>query len=188
MIDFAPLINPAANVIAIGENIHLQLPAQMHKKTFIDFVKRNKNYHEPWVYVSSDPRFYDQYIARMKMGKTLGAFVFSNIDNQFIGVINLNSIRLDPFSSATLGYYVEQTLSGKGYMKEGLKLILGHAFTKIGLNRVEVNVQPENTASIALIKSIGFAKEGFSKKYLQIGNHYKDHERWAYLAEDFKLR
>ncbi len=116
----------------------------------------------------------------------LCAFVFSNVDNQFVGVINLNSFRLDPFSSASLGYYAEQSLSGKGYMKEALKLILDHAFTKIGLNRIEVNVQPENAASLALIKSVGFTKEGFSRKYLKIGNHYEDHERWAYLAEDFK--
>lgn len=187
MMDFVPLINPTANVIGIGENIHLQLPSRMHKNIFIDFVKRNKKYHEPWVYVSSDPRFYDQYISRMKMGKTFGVFVFTNTDNQFVGVINLNSIRLDPFSSATLGYYAEQTLSGKGYMKEALNLILDHAFIKIGLNRVEVNVQPNNIASLALIKSVGFTKEGFSRKYLKIGNHYEDHERWAYLAEDFKF-
>jgi hypothetical protein len=81
MMDFVPLINPRAHVIGIGEHIHPQQPARMRKNIFIDFVRRNKEYHEPWVYVSSEPRFYNQYNSRMKMRKTLGAFVFSNIDN-----------------------------------------------------------------------------------------------------------
>ena len=132
MMDFVPLINSRAHVIGIGEHIHLQQPARMHKNIFIDFVRRNKEYHEPWVYVSSELRFYDQYNSRMKMRKTLGSFVFSNIDNQFVGVVNLNSIRLDPYSSASLGYYAEQSSSQKGYMKEALKLIFDHSFTKIG--------------------------------------------------------
>lgn len=182
---FVPLLKPDAQILAMGERVHLQLPAMMHKKTFMEFVKRNKSFHEPWVYVSSEPTYYDQYLRRMKMGRTLGAFIHSNDTAEFVGVINLNSIRLDPFSTATLGYYADQAMAGKGYMKEGILLMLEHAFTKVGLNRVEVNVQPDNLSSIALVKSCGFTHEGFSKKFLKIGNAYKDHERWAYVAEDF---
>ncbi|MCC3861013.1 GNAT family N-acetyltransferase [Pseudemcibacter aquimaris] len=182
---FVPLLKPDAQILAMGEHVHLQLPANMHKKTFVDFVERNKKFHEPWVYVSTDPSYYDQYLRRMKMGRTLGAFVHTNESNDFVGVINLNSIRLDPFSTATLGYYAEENMCGKGYMKEGILLMLDHAFKKVGLNRVEVNVQPDNLSSIALVKSCGFTHEGFSRKFLKIGSDYKDHERWAYLAEDF---
>lgn len=174
-----------AHTVATGERVHLQLPAPCHKNLFVNFVRRNKEFHEPWVYVSSDPKFYDQYLRRMKMGSSLGFFVFTNMGSEFVGVINLNSIRLDPFSSASLGYYADEGFCKKGLMKEGIRLVLGHAFYKIGLNRVEANIQPGNTASLALVKSIGFQKEGFSAKFLQIGNEYKDHERWAYLSDDF---
>lgn len=119
------------------------------------------------------------------MGKVLGFFVYTKDTQEFVGVINLNSIRLDPFSSGSLGYYADESKTGKGYMKEAIRLVLRHSFQNIGLNRIEVNIQPENTSSIALIKSLGFEREGFSRKYLMIGNEYKDHERWAFLAEDF---
>lgn len=185
MISFVPLSNSTAQVIATGEKVHLQLPSRFHKNKFIDFIRRNKDFHQPWVYVSSDPAYFDQYLRRIKMGKTLGMFVHSNDTGDFIGVINLNSIRLDPFSSASLGYYADEEFCGKGYMKEGIGLVLEHAFTKIGLNRIEVNIQPGNVASHTLVKSIGFEHEGFSRKFLKIGNSYQDHERWAYLAEDF---
>ena len=182
---FIPLKNHVPHVIAMGDKIHLQVPAQVHKKTYLDFVKRNKNFHEPWVFVPSDPGYFDQYIRRMKLGGTLGVFVFCNATEELVGVINLNSIKLDPFSSATLGYYGEQEISGKGLMKEAIMLMLNHAFKNIGLNRIEASIQPQNDASLALVKACGFTYEGFSKKFLKIGNGYKDHERWAYLAEDF---
>jgi predicted ATPase len=39
-----------------------------------------------------------------------------------------------------------------------------------------------NAASIALVKSCAFSKEGFSPRYLKIGGRWRDHERWAILA------
>lgn len=184
MVNFSPLKTVFTHTIARGDRVELQLPSQSHKKTFVDFVRKNREFHEPWVYVSGDPKFFDQYLRRIKMGKLLGFFVFTK-EGEFVGVINLNSIRLEPFSSASLGYYADEKHAGKGYMKEAIRLVLAHAFYKIGLNRVEANIQPGNDASIALAKSVGFTKEGFSRKYLQIGNDYRDHERWAFLAEDF---
>ncbi len=185
MVKFPPLKMGFTHTIARGEKVELQLPSSSHRKLFVDFVRRNKNFHEPWVYVSGDPKYFDLYLRRMKMGKMIGFFVFTKEENEFIGVINLNSIRLDPFGSASLGYYADEKMSGKGYMKEAIRLVLRHAFQKIGLNRVEVNVQPGNEASIGLVKAAGFTKEGFSRKFLKIGDEYRDHERWAILAEDF---
>lgn len=185
MINFTPLKSTFTHTIARGELVELQIPAMAHKKTFIDFILRNREFHEPWVYVSDEPAYFDQYMRRMKMGKMLGFFVVTKETQEFVGVVNLNSIRLDPFGSGTLGYYAEQQLCGNGYMKEAIKLVLDHSFQKIGLNRVEVNIQPDNLASIYLIKAAGFTKEGFSRKYLKIGDEYRDHERWAFLSDDF---
>lgn len=185
MIKIVPFKSNVSHTIAVGSKVHLQLPASIHKNIFCEFVQRNKEFHEPWVYISDNPKYFDQYIRRMKMGKMLGFFIYANESKKIVGVVNLNNIRLDPFGSGSLGYYAEEKECGNGYMKEAIWLVLRHAFLKIGLNRVEANIQPENLSSIALVKSAGFTKEGFSKKYLKIGKEYRDHERWAYLAEDF---
>jgi [ribosomal protein S5]-alanine N-acetyltransferase len=70
-------------------------------------------------------------------------------------------------------------------MREGMLLVLKHAFQKLRLHRVEANIQQDNNASIALAKSCGFVREGFSRRLVKVCGRWKDHERWAILAEDF---
>ena len=67
-------------------------------------------------------------------------------------------------------------------MREGLQAVVRHAFGKLGLHRVEANIQPDNSASIALVRSCGFSQEGYSPRYLKIAGRWRDHERWARLA------
>jgi len=71
---------------------------------------------------------------------------------------------------------------------EALQLMLGHAFGRLGLHRVEANIQPGNVASIRLVKRAGFTREGYSRRYLKIGGRWRDHERWALLREDWLKR
>src|SRR5438045_2761268 len=88
--------------------------------------------------------------------------------------------------SAYLGYAVGQPYARQGYMRDGLELVLRHAFVNLDLHRIEANIQPGNRASIALARGAGFRREGFSRRYLKIGGRWRDHERWAILAEEWR--
>ena len=98
------------------------------------------------------------------------------------GVINISNMVMGLFRSAFLGYYGFAGHERQGLMREGMKAVVRHAFTKLKLHRLEANIQPGNAASLALAKSCGFAKEGFSPRYLKIGGRWRDHERWAIIA------
>ena len=89
-----------------------------------------------------------------------------------------------PFRSAYLGYYAFVAHQGRGHMSEGLRLVLRRAFGRLGLHRVEANVHPGNTSSRALVRRLGFRREGFSRRYLKVAGRWRDHERWALLRED----
>ena len=73
---------------------------------------------------------------------------------------------------------------GSGMMGEALRATAELAFGELGLHRLEASVQPANTASIALLRRAGFRKEGFSPRYLRIDGQWRDHERWALLADE----
>lgn len=111
------------------------------------------------------------------------AFLVCLRDSESIaGVINITNIVLGLFRSGYLGYYAFAGHEGQGLMREGMQAVVCHAFKVLKLHRLEANIQPDNLASIALVKSCGFSREGYSPRYLKIGGRWRDHERWAILA------
>lgn len=115
-----------------------------------------------------------------------GRFVVLRESGDLVGVINVSEIVRGPFRSAYLGYYAFVPHAGRGYMTEGLTLALRWAFRGLRLHRVEANIQPGNRASRALVRGLGFRREGFSRRYLKVAGRWRDHERWALVAEDWR--
>jgi ribosomal-protein-alanine N-acetyltransferase len=171
--------------IARGQNVHLFAPAKDSAEEFVAMTSASANFHHPWVYPATDLRRFRHYLERLESGGSIGYFIGRNDDDTLVGVININDIVRGGFKSGSLGYYVGAAYSGRGYMTEGLSLVLDQAFTVLELHRIECNIQPANEASIALIKRLGFRKEGFSPAFLQINGVWRDHERWAILAEEW---
>ena len=109
--------------------------------------------------------------------------------------INLNGIVGGRASWATLGYDAFDPYAGRGLLREGLALLLDHVFASapegLGLHRLEAGVQPANDRSILLLRSLGFAREGFSPRLLSVptagdsSDGWRDHERFALLADDW---
>jgi [ribosomal protein S5]-alanine N-acetyltransferase len=71
---------------------------------------------------------------------------------------------------------------------QGLRAVISHCFSELGLHRLEANIQPENVRSIALVRSLGFGMEGFSPRYLKVCGRWRDHERWALLSDNWRRR
>jgi len=50
------------------------------------------------------------------------------------------------------------------------------------------HAKPGNRRSIALVEGLDFRREGKARGFLKIGNRWRDHERWALLKEEWRLR
>lgn len=110
------------------------------------------------------------------------AFAVVNLhSSEIVGVVELRDIFMFDFKNSYITYYAFHKHLRKGFMKLGVLQAISIAFKKLKLHRLEANIQPENKASIALAKSCGFKKEGFSPKFIKKGGKWKDHERWALL-------
>ena len=104
--------------------------------------------------------------------------------DRVIGAINLRNIIRGAMMGATLGYGLAPYAVRKGYMTEAVRRVAEIAFVDLALHRVEVNIMPRNTSSLAVAERAGFVREGLSLRYLQINGKWEDHVRLARLAHN----
>jgi len=149
-------------------------------------VRISRALHRPWVYPPETRSAFAAYLHPTKRGDFVRLLICRQIDDRIVGLASLSQIFRGGFQNAYLGFWGSAEFAGQGYMREGLPLVLRHAFKVLKLHRLEANVQPANKASKALIKRSGFRYEGFSPRYLKVGALWRDHERWALIREEWR--
>jgi ribosomal-protein-alanine N-acetyltransferase len=168
--------------------VFLRGPVASDREEFVSLMRASRSFHRPWATAPTDDERFAAYLADSKRSDFEAMLVCRAGDNAIVGFFNLSQIVRRSLQSAYLGYAVGKPFAGHGYMREGIELVLRHAFVDLRLHRIEANIQPGNHASIALAKGAGFQREGFSPRYLKIGGRWRDHERWAILADDWRKR
>jgi [ribosomal protein S5]-alanine N-acetyltransferase len=137
-----------------------------------------------------DPDDFPRLLAANEAGNLVTLFVVDRMSGALAGRVNVNNITRGRARSAALGYDAYDPFVGTGRMTEGLGLAVDLCFAPpaqggLGLHRLEINVQPDNARSIALVHRLGFRYEGFSPRFLFIGGAWRDHERFAITAEEW---
>jgi ribosomal-protein-alanine N-acetyltransferase len=168
--------------------VYLRAPARGDQAEFVSLMRTSRSFHRPWASAPTDVERFSAYLADSRRADFEAMLVCRYEDDAILGFFNLSQIVRRHLQSAYLGYAVGKPFAGQGYMGEGIELVLRHAFLTLRLHRIEANIQPGNHASIALARGAGFSREGFSPRYLKIGGRWRDHERWAILAEQWRAR
>jgi [ribosomal protein S5]-alanine N-acetyltransferase len=162
--------------------------ADFDADAYLAHMRASRRFHHPWIVAPTDRAAWEQLMARAATPQVEVLFAVRREDEQVTGTFVLSQIFYGPFCNAYLGYWATRAYAGQGYMTEGMDGLLRYAFRSLKLHRVEANVQPGNTASIALLERSGFRHEGFSPRYLKVAGRWRDHERYAILAEDRRRR
>jgi ribosomal-protein-alanine N-acetyltransferase len=163
----------------------IELASSEHQAAFLAAVRRSTKLHRPWLTPPATAAAFRAYLAKQDGVRGLGFFAFSDED-ELVGVVNASEIVRGAFHSAYLGYYAFAPHHGRGHITAAITAVATLMFRKQRLHRLEANIQPANAASIALAQRLGFRKEGFSPRYLKIAGRWRDHERWAITAEEWK--
>ena len=172
--------------VEVGCRVFIRVPTALDRDEFLALMRSSRRSLRPWVEPPADRLAFAAYLKRTRRPTERGFFVCRREDRIIAGVINVSQIFHGAFQSAYLGFYAGASFMGMGYMSEGLRLVLRHAFSELGLHRLEANIQPGNRASIRLVRRAGFRREGFSPRYLKIFGRWRDHERWAVTVEDLR--
>lgn len=172
-----------------GNRVRLRLPRHSDQRSFIGATRQSRTLHRRWVQppetATAFAAYVERYAAVDSAARNVGFLVLRSDDDALAGAVNFSEIIRGGFQSAYIGYYAFAPLAGHGYMSEAMMLALDFAFYALKLHRLEANVQPANSRSLALAERIGFAREGYSRRYVKVSGRWRDHVRFAILAEDW---
>ena len=150
----------------------------------------NIDWLRPWEATSPEPmatglafrQLVRQFDREASEGR-LQPFVIET-EGRLAGQMHLFGISWGSLRSACAGYWVAESMAGQGIVPFALAAVCDHAFLVLGLHRVEVNIRPENAASLRVVEKLGFREEGLRRRYLHIDGQWRDHRSFALTTED----
>ena len=103
--------------------------------------------------------------------------------DRLVGQVTVGGITWGSLRGAHIGYWIDRDLAGRGIIPTAVALAADHCFA-MGLHRVEINIRPENAASLRVVEKLGFREEGLRPRYLHIDGAWRDHLSFALTAEE----
>ena len=91
---------------------------------------------------------------------------------------------VDGRSAATAGYAVAPPYRGQGYATAALRALTDFAWTRPGLARIELSIEPANGASIAVARHCGYQEAGLVPGHVEIGGVRRDMLRFVARAAE----
>ena len=152
--------------------------------------RRNRDWLVPWDATSPDPRaapvsfrsMVRRYNASARLGETLPWLL--TVHGELAGQVNVAGIVRGSARTAHVGYWIGREHAGHGYVPTGVAMAIDHCFVALGLHRVEINIRPENSASLRVVEKLGLRPEGLRERYLHIDGDWRDHLCFAITAEE----
>ena len=143
----------------------------------------------PWEASSPEPappRGYGEMVRDLRHQAREGrALPFAiEVDGHLVGQLTVGGVMWGSLRSAHIGYWVDQRVAGRDIAPTAVALAVDHSLFTMGLHRIEVNIRPENTASLRVVAKLGFRDEGLRRRYLHIDGAWRDHRTFALTAED----
>ena len=175
------------------ERLKLITAKEVTAEAVLNYYEVNKKHLGEWE-PKRDDSFYtvEKHNEILERDKTTldnrnGLKLYITLDGkEVIGILNFFNIIYGGFLSTFVGYGLGEKAVGHGYMTEAMKKGIEIMFTEYGLHRIEGNVIPENTRSLAVLEKCGFESEGLSKNYLRINGVWEDHIHMVILNRDIE--
>ncbi|MBY8878254.1 GNAT family N-acetyltransferase [Actinacidiphila acidipaludis] len=107
-------------------------------------------------------------------------FVVVNPDGRPVGQVGLWLKNLDQ-GRASLGYWVVESARGQGTAAAAVRAVACWALRDLRIPRLELWVEPWNTASLRTAERCGFRREGLLRQWQRVGKERRDMVMYALL-------
>lgn len=160
------------------------------RREYLALRERNRDWLSPWDATDPvHPQLRPSYPALVRWNDRQGRAgtslnVVIEVAGALAGQVSVSPILHGPQSTATLGYWVDERLAGRGIAPRATALMMDHCFAELGLHRVEVAIRPENAASRRVAEKLHLREEGFHRGLIHVDGAWRDHVSYALLAEE----
>ncbi|MPV48604.1 GNAT family N-acetyltransferase [Pseudactinotalea sp. HY160] len=173
-----------------GAGLRLRPLGRRDRAEWDELRRINADWLRPWEASNPDPGAtlptFAEYVraqaAATRRGESFGWAITAG--RAMIGHVTLSQVARASLQSATIGYWVGHAHAGHGVAPRAVALVCDYAFFTLALHRVEINIRPENAASLRVVAKLGFRDEGIRRRYLHIQGDWRDHRTFALTAEE----
>lgn len=188
-------------IILRGEIIELRPPRRKDRVQWNRVRAENKEWLAPWEaslpeppegapaseFLSKRPSFYSMVRALHReahAGRSYSFMIWHG--NNLVGQITMGGVIYGALRGAHIGYWIDRNYAGKGFTTDAVNTLTRYGFEALGLHRIEINIRPENAASIRVAEKAGYIFEGDRARFLHIAGAWRDHKSFVKLNEFVK--
>jgi ribosomal-protein-serine acetyltransferase len=175
--------------IAVDAEIALTPIWELDPQDLFDAVDQNRAHLRRWLPWVDGTQSSKETTAFQDLNKTLAsggrALIFGIVvAGEVGGVLGFNTID-QANHSGVVGYWLIESLQGRGIVTKSLTALLSHAFEELNLNRVVIAVATENYRSQRVPERLGFQREGISREAERLNDGYVDAIVYSLLRGEF---
>ncbi|MGC5628313.1 GNAT family N-acetyltransferase [Georgenia sp. Z1344] len=152
-------------------------------------LESNRAWLEPWMAGSPAPgrpmSVGEQVVANRRAARAGEALPFVVVlGGEIVGAVTAQPVTRGSSWTASIGYWVSRHVAGRGIAPRAVALVADHLIDELGIHRVEIDVRPENAASLRVVAKLGFTEEGPRRGLIFVDGDWRDHRSFALLAGD----
>jgi RimJ/RimL family protein N-acetyltransferase len=141
--------------------------------------------HMPYPYRTRDGRKWVHRTRRaVRRGARLSLLIERKRDARVLGGVAIWPEGHDA-STLILGYWLGSGYRGEGYATEAVRATLRAAFRRPSTHRVVAYVFTHNRRSLALVKRVGFRREGVAREAFHKDDRWVDDVQFALLRREW---
>lgn len=126
--------------------------SRTHLRTFLNWVDATTK-------TEHSLQFIQMVLLQQAVGEGMAMGIFLQQERKLVGGIGLHHWNQD-LKRAQVGYWISKECEGKGLMYRSVERFIDFLFRKLGLNKVEMHVVPQNSRSLKLTERLGARVEG----------------------------
>lgn len=179
-----------------GEPVTLRPLRRADRRDFLDLRSRNASWLAPW-----DPttppggrprrdlgRDFPGYVRALAREATEGSglSLVIVVEDEIVGMVAASGIVEGALRSGSIGYWIGREVAGRWIAPTAVAMLGDHLMDPKGraLHRIQVEIIPDNAASLAVAAKLSMREEGTKRAYLHIGGSWRDHRSFAVVAEE----